>query len=111
MLFSVKPLLLLGVLAAVPPSARALTPDLECPGDTTIAMRQCAEAGRQHSETMLQRKLSEPEQQQWRAATQAACAAAYAPYAQGTIYPQLVVGCDDRLNRALLKEFKRMQEN
>ena len=29
---------------------------------------------------------------------------AYAPYKDGTIYPQLVVGCDDHLNRALLKE-------
>ncbi|NDC15136.1 MAG: DUF1311 domain-containing protein, partial [Synechococcaceae bacterium WB9_2_170] len=27
-------------------------------------------------------------------------------YKQGTIYPQLVVGCDDHLNRALLKEFQ-----
>jgi hypothetical protein len=34
------------------------------------------------------------------------CAAAYAPYRQGTIYPQLVVGCNDRLNRVLLEEFK-----
>ena len=31
-----------------------------------------------------------------------AAIASYAPYKDGTIYPQLVAGCDDRLNRALL---------
>ena len=34
------------------------------------------------------------------------CAAAYAPYRDGSIYPQMVVGCDDRLNRILLEELK-----
>ena len=33
------------------------------------------------------------------------CAHTYRPFRQRTIYPQLVVGCDDNLNRALLKEF------
>ncbi|WP_396111884.1 hypothetical protein [Cyanobium sp. L1E-Cus] len=42
--------------------------------------------------------------QQWQDTTRAICAHAYAPYKEGTIYPQLVVGCDDHLNRALLKE-------
>jgi hypothetical protein len=28
------------------------------------------------------------------------------PYQEGTFYPQLVVGCDDHLNRALLREFQ-----
>ena len=41
--------------------------------------------------------------EKWKAATLEACAAAYAPYRQGTIYPQMVVGCDDRLNRVLLE--------
>ena len=43
---------------------------------------------------------------EWQRATKVVCAAAKKPYLQGTIYPQLVVGCDDHLNRALLKEFK-----
>ena len=42
----------------------------------------------------------------WKQATQEVCAVAYAPYRQGTIYPQMVVGCDDRLNRVLLEELK-----
>ena len=42
---------------------------------------------------------------QWRCAT-----ALRSPESSPTIYPQLVVGCDDRLNRAVLKEFKRMDE-
>ena len=53
----------------------------------------------------MQRKVSPALFQQWQEATRALCAAAYAPYKDGTIYPQLVVGCDDHLNRALLKEF------
>jgi len=48
--------------------------------------------------------------EQWQEATKALCSAGSAPYQEGTIYPQLVVGCDDRLNRAVLKEFKRMDE-
>jgi hypothetical protein len=47
---------------------------------------------------------------QWQEATRALCGAAYSPYKDGSIYPQLVVGCDDRLNRALLKEFKGLGE-
>jgi len=48
--------------------------------------------------------------EKWKAATQEVCAAVYAPYRQGTIYPQIVVGCDDRLNRVLLEELKGLGE-
>lgn len=50
--------------------------------------------------------LQEQLQQQWQQATRAVCARVYAPYKDGTIYPQLVVACDDHLNRALLREFQ-----
>ena len=40
----------------------------------------------------------------------AVCAHAYARFKDGTIYPQLVVACDDNLKRALLKEFKGLGE-
>jgi hypothetical protein len=33
-----------------------------------------------------------------------------APDKDGTIRPQLVMGCDDHLNRALLMELKRIDE-
>lgn len=59
---------------------------------------------------MLQRKVPGVLFQLWQEATRAVCAAAYAPYKNGSIYPQLVVGCDDDLNRALLKEFRPMDE-
>jgi hypothetical protein len=36
------------------------------------------------------------------------CAAAYAPYKDGSIYPQLLVGCEDNLNQTLLREFVPM---
>ena len=40
---------------------------------------------------------------QWQETNRAVCAHAYAAYKEGSIYPQLVVGCDDNLNRALLQ--------
>jgi len=46
---------------------------------------------------------------QWQDTTRAVCAMAYAPYRDGTIYPQLVVACDDHLNRALLQELKALE--
>ena len=30
------------------------------------------------------------------------------PYLQGTIFPQMVVGYNDRINRVLLEEFKEL---
>ena len=42
----------------------------------------------------------------WVKATQEVCAAAYVPYLRLISYPQMVVGCDDRLNRVLLEELK-----
>lgn len=98
-------LLLLGLLAVVPSAASALPPPIKCPGENTVEMRYCAEKSWKDSTARVRRKVSPALFQQWQEATRAVCAAAYAPYKDGTIYPQLVVGCDDHLNRALLKEF------
>jgi hypothetical protein len=67
-------------------------------------MRHCAEVSWQESTDQLQRKIPQALFQQWQETTRAVCAHAFAPFRQGTIYPQLVVSCDDHLNRALLKE-------
>ena len=56
----------------------------------------------------LKRKVPKTLLQQWQAATRAVCAHANALYKDGTVYPQAVIGCGDRLNRALLKEFQPM---
>lgn len=79
---------------------------IRCPGSNTVEMRYCAEQSWQQSDAQLRRKVSKRLMQQWHDATKALCGAAYGLYKDGTIYPQLVVGCDDRLNRALLKEFR-----
>ncbi len=102
-----KRLLLLGLLLPVSP-AHAKPPATHCPGDTTVEMRDCAEQSWQQSDRQLHRKISKQLYKQWQDATRAVCAQAYGPYKDGTIYPQLVVGCDDNLNRALLKEFQPM---
>ena len=105
-----KRLLILGVLALAPNSAVAKPPSIQCPGENTLEMRYCAEKSWEQSDSQLRQQVGKRLMEQWHEATKALCSAAYAPYKDGTIYPQLVVGCDDRLNRALLKEFRGMDE-
>lgn len=99
-----KALLLLILFPLMP--AKAEQPDIKFPGQNTIEMRWCASKSLDQSKAALERKLSPETMMQWRETTMTVCSDAYRPYLQGTIYPQLVVGCDDRLNRLLLDEFK-----
>ena len=71
-----------------------------------MEMRRCAYQQWEQSQQELEEQLPPQILENWKKATSEACAAAYAPYRQGTIYPQMVVGCDDRLNRVLLDELK-----
>ncbi len=103
-----RALLLLMLLPLMP--AKAEQPDVKCPGNNTVEMRWCASKSLDESKAALEKKLSPEALKQWREATMVVCSAAYRPYLQGTIYPQLVVGCDDRLNRVLLEEFKGLGE-
>ena len=98
-------LLPLGLLAVLPSAAAAPPPAVKCPGENTVEMRYCVSKSWEQSTARLQRKTPAALLKQWQEATRAVCAAAYTPYEEGSIYPQLVVGCDDHLNRALLKEF------
>tara|TARA_B100000073_G_C23519839_1_gene487423 strand:- start:133 stop:450 length:318 start_codon:yes stop_codon:yes gene_type:complete len=100
-----KALLLLLMLLPLMP-AKADQPNIKCPGNNTPEMRWCASKRKQESNAALQKELPRAVLMEWQRATQAVCSVAKKPYLQGTIYPQLVVGCDDNLNRALLEEFK-----
>ena len=95
------PLLLLPLM-----QVKAAEPEIQCPGLTTYEMRFCASQRWEESNQALKEQLPQATLEKWKEATQEVCAAAYAPYRQGTIYPQMVVGCDDRLNRVLLEELK-----
>jgi hypothetical protein len=103
-----KRLLLLGVLLVAVPAAHSQEPKVQCPGENTVEMRYCAGLSWEQSTDQLKRKIPKALFQQWQETTRAVCAHAYAAYKEGTIYPQLVVGCEDRLNRALLLEFRPM---
>ncbi|MDC0316064.1 DUF1311 domain-containing protein [Synechococcus sp. AH-551-G15] len=103
-----KGLLLLLLLPVMP--VKAEQPDIQCPGQNTVEMRWCVSNSLSESNADLQKKLPPETLKTWVKATQEVCAAAYAPYIQGTIYPQMVVGCDGRLNRVLLKELKGLGE-
>jgi len=98
-------LVAMGILL-LPTAIHAQEPQIQCPGENTMEMRYCAGLSWEQSTEQLKRKIPKALLQQWQEATRAVCAHAYAPYKEGTIYPQLVVGCDDNLNRALLKEFQ-----
>ena len=97
-------LLLAGMPATADPA------QIQCPGQNTVEMRWCASKQWEESTEALRKKLSPEGLETWKRATQDACAEAYAPVRNGTIYPQMVIGCDDRLNRTLLKEFTRLGE-
>ena len=99
-----KALLLLLLLPLMP--VKAKQPDIQCPGQNTVEMRFCASQKWEESNQALREQLEPRTLKTWMKATQEVCAAAYAPYRQGTIYPQIVVSCDDRLNRGLLEELK-----
>jgi hypothetical protein len=104
--FLMKQLLLIGVLLLPVSAAEAKPPEIQCPGSNTVEMRYCAGQLWEQSTKQLRQKLGKEQFNQWQEATREVCAKAYVPYKEGTIYPQLVVGCDDHLNRALLKEFQ-----
>ena len=88
--------------------AKAEQPDIKCPGNDTVEMRWCASKSLDESKAALEEELAPETLKQWIEATKQVCSTAYSPYLQGTIYPQLVVSCDDRLNRVLLEEWNRM---
>ena len=99
------PLLLLPLMPA-----KAEEPDIQCPGMNTIEMRWCASKSWKESNKALKEQLSPETLENWTQATREVCAVAYAPSRQGTIYPQMVVSCDDRLNRVLLQEMEGLIE-
>ena len=99
--------LLLALLVLAPVGATNASPAApQCPGSTTVEMRDCAARSLDQSNTRLQGKLPKAVFVQWQQATRAACARAHANSNDGSIYPQLVISCDDQLNRALLKQFQ-----
>lgn len=106
LILALAPNLALALLPSASPALAQPTESIRCPGETTVEMRHCAGLSWNESSGSLQRKLPPSLYRRWQEATRAVCAHAYAPFQAGTIYPQLVVGCDDQLNRALLKQFE-----
>ena len=99
-----RTLLLLLLLPLMP--AKAEEREIQCPGLTTYEMRFCASQSLRESKQALKEQLPQATLEKWQAATQEVCGVAYAPYRHGTIFPQMILGCDDRLNRVLLEELK-----
>lgn len=96
------------LLWSMPLKAQNQETSIRCPGRTTYEMQYCAGKNRDQSERMLRHKLPRTYVDQWNQTTKKVCTKTFATYEQGSIYKQLVVSCADRLNRALLQEFKLM---
>ena len=97
----------LGWITAAPAAADSAP---ACPGNTTYEMRRCASQQLEQSQRELTEKLSAAELREWTAVTRDVCDSAYRPYRDGSIHGQLVTGCHDRLNKALLLEFRGLEE-
>ena len=95
-------------LLSLPTINQAQSKEVQCPGFSTLEMRQCESQQLERSSRILQSKLSFDLMKTWNKAKRDICAAAYAPYREGSIYPQMVTGCSDRLNHALIKEFEAL---
>jgi len=108
MQFPMKHLMLLGALLLPLGSTHAQEQKIKCPGETTVEMQDCAAQSERQSTDQLKQKVPMQMLQQWQNTTRSVCAHANTPYKDGSIYSQLVVGCYDNLNRALLKEFRKM---
>ena len=103
-----KQLLVATGVFLLPAAIHAQEPKIRCPGENTMEMRYCAGQSWEQSTDQLKQKVPKALFKQWQETTRAVCAHAYAAYKEGSIYPQLMVGCDDNLNRALLQEFRPM---
>ena len=73
-------------------------------------MRHCASQKLEQSQRALSEKLSSAELRTWKTVSRDLCDTAYRPYRDGSIHGQLVTGCHDRLNKALLLEFRGLEE-
>ncbi|MFM7733535.1 MAG: DUF1311 domain-containing protein [Cyanobium sp.] len=96
---------LAALLLCLPDARGQQLEGIRCPGENTMEMRHCAGLSWEESDAQLQRRLPITLRRQWRQTTRAVCAHAYAPFREGSIHPQLVVGCEGHLTRALLREF------
>jgi hypothetical protein len=106
---TLKGVLVLGILLIPISNANAKMANISCPGENTVEMRYCAGASLDQSNTKLKKVMSGDQLKQWQETTRAICFKAYTAYKEGSIYPQLTVGCEDNLNRALLKEFEPLE--
>ena len=103
-----RALLLLALLPLVPANS-AEQQDFECPGKSVAEMRWCAsrELGESDSD-ILWKKMPPKMMYQWKETTKKACFFAHKSSKDSKIYQQLIIDCIDELNRALLKEFRKL---
>ena len=97
----------IGLINAAPAPSE---PKPNCPGNTTQEMRLCAARQLEQSLRELTDKLTAAELRTWKTVTTDVCDNGYRHYSDGSIHGQLVTGCHDRLNNALLLEFRSLEE-
>ena len=80
--------------------------NVNCPGQNTLEIEYCALRKRDESRLYLYKKYKKHVLQQWFDTSRLVCEQAYKLYREGSIYNQMVIGCEDRLNKALLIELR-----
>lgn len=78
---------------------------LKCPGDTTVAQRECAGILLGKTDAKLKKVININLFLQWESARSQMCNQAFG-HREGSIWPQIEIECNRNLNQALLNEFE-----
>ena len=81
-------------------------PRKSCEG-TQFQLRVCADKNLIASDSKIREVLPPELANQWVEATSAVCEEKWKIFKQGSIYPMMLLKCNDNLNRTLLKEFEK----
>ena len=86
-------------------SAKPLEQRSVCTGNQS-KLRVCADENLKSSDSRINETLPPRLAKQWHEATSAVCLNRWENYKGGSIYPMMILKCNDNLNRVLLKEFE-----
>ena len=87
--------------------AEIVAPRKSCEG-TQFQLRVCADENLIASDAKIREVLASELAIQWGEATRAVCEERWKIFREGSIYPMMLLKCNDNLNRTLLKEFRKL---
>ena len=82
-----------------------VAPRKTCEG-TQFQLRVCADENLMASDAKIREELPPELATKWEEATTVVCEERWKDFKTGSIYPMMILKCNDNLNRVLLKEFE-----